>query len=58
VHWSCLSVAANLIGVCVPGSGARIMAFVGGPSTEGSRSVNPNSFNWMPFYKLLYLKFF
>uniref|UniRef100_A0A804MNW7 Protein transport protein SEC23 n=1 Tax=Zea mays TaxID=4577 RepID=A0A804MNW7_MAIZE len=30
-----LSVAANLLGVCVPGSGARIMAFVGGPSTEG-----------------------
>ncbi|KAG0478003.1 hypothetical protein HPP92_012722 [Vanilla planifolia] len=30
-----LSVAACLLGVCVPGSGARIMAFVGGPSTEG-----------------------
>ncbi|RCV20288.1 hypothetical protein SETIT_4G044200v2 [Setaria italica] len=34
-----LSVAANLIGVCVPGSGARIMAFVGGPSTEGPGSI-------------------
>ncbi|KAG2584507.1 hypothetical protein PVAP13_6KG309200 [Panicum virgatum] len=34
-----LSVAACLLGVCVPGSGARIMAFVGGPSTEGPGSV-------------------
>ncbi|GJN33781.1 hypothetical protein PR202_gb22404 [Eleusine coracana subsp. coracana] len=34
-----LSVAANLLGVCVPGSGARIMAFVGGPSTEGPGSI-------------------
>ncbi|XP_059312054.1 protein transport protein SEC23 C [Lycium ferocissimum] len=30
-----LSVAAHLLGICVPGSGARIMAFLGGPSTEG-----------------------
>ncbi|PKI63768.1 hypothetical protein CRG98_015838 [Punica granatum] len=30
-----LSVAASLLGACVPGSGARIMAFIGGPSTEG-----------------------
>ncbi|KAK6120763.1 hypothetical protein DH2020_045491 [Rehmannia glutinosa] len=30
-----LSLAAHLLGVCVPGSGARIMAFLGGPSTEG-----------------------
>ncbi|RCV11997.1 hypothetical protein SETIT_2G232200v2 [Setaria italica] len=34
-----LSVAANRIGVCVPGSGARIMAFFGGPSTEGPGSI-------------------
>ncbi|KAG2584498.1 protein transport protein SEC23-like isoform X1 [Panicum virgatum] len=34
-----LSVAACLLGVCVPGSGARIMAFVGGPSTEGPGSI-------------------
>ncbi|CAD6265185.1 unnamed protein product [Miscanthus lutarioriparius] len=34
-----LSVAASLLGVCVPGSGARIMAFVGGPSTEGPGSI-------------------
>ncbi|KVH88088.1 Gelsolin domain-containing protein [Cynara cardunculus var. scolymus] len=30
-----LTVAAHLLGACVPGSGARIMAFLGGPSTEG-----------------------
>uniref|UniRef100_M8C178 Protein transport protein SEC23 n=1 Tax=Aegilops tauschii TaxID=37682 RepID=M8C178_AEGTA len=36
-----LSVAASLLGVCVPGSGARIMAFVGGPSTEGPGSHAP-----------------
>lgn len=35
-----LSVAASLLGACVPGSGARIMAFVGGPSTEGSGAVS------------------
>ncbi|XP_047333971.1 protein transport protein SEC23 [Impatiens glandulifera] len=34
-----LSVAAHLLGACVPGSGARIMAFVGGPSTEGPGSI-------------------
>uniref|UniRef100_A0A0D9X8U8 Protein transport protein SEC23 n=1 Tax=Leersia perrieri TaxID=77586 RepID=A0A0D9X8U8_9ORYZ len=34
-----LSVAASLLGVCVPGSGARIMAFIGGPSTEGPGSI-------------------
>lgn len=34
-----LSVAACLLGICVPGSGARIMAFVGGPSTEGVGSI-------------------
>lgn len=35
-----LSVAAHLLGVCVPGSGARIMAFLGGPSTEGPGAVS------------------
>ncbi|KAK3006881.1 hypothetical protein RJ639_016393, partial [Escallonia herrerae] len=35
-----ISVAAHLLGVCVPGSGARIMAFVGGPSTEGPGSFS------------------
>ncbi|GLT73710.1 hypothetical protein SLA2020_455480 [Shorea laevis] len=34
-----LSVAAALLGACVPGSGARIMAFVGGPSTEGPGAI-------------------
>uniref|UniRef100_A0A7N0UJL5 Protein transport protein SEC23 n=1 Tax=Kalanchoe fedtschenkoi TaxID=63787 RepID=A0A7N0UJL5_KALFE len=34
-----LSVAASLLGACVPGSGARIMAFVGGPSTEGPGAI-------------------
>ncbi|XP_016466434.1 protein transport protein SEC23 C isoform X1 [Nicotiana tabacum] len=34
-----LSVAAHLLGICVPGSGARIMAFLGGPSTEGPGAI-------------------
>ncbi|KAL6498713.1 Protein transport protein S23 C [Orobanche gracilis] len=34
-----LSLAAHLLGVCVPGSGARIMAFLGGPSTEGAGAI-------------------
>lgn len=34
-----LSVAASLLGACVPGSGARIMAFIGGPSTEGPGAI-------------------
>ena len=34
-----LSIAASLLGACFPGSGARIMAFVGGPSTEGPGAV-------------------
>ncbi|GAB4862048.1 Protein transport protein S23 C [Ancistrocladus abbreviatus] len=34
-----LSVAAHLLGTCVPGSGARIMAFIGGPSTEGPGAI-------------------
>ncbi|KAI3996575.1 hypothetical protein MKX01_009407 [Papaver californicum] len=34
-----LSVAASLLGACVPGSGARIMAFVGGPATEGTGAI-------------------
>jgi protein transport protein SEC23 len=40
-----LSVAVNLLGVCVPGSCGRIMAFAGGPSTEGPGSVSQNPFN-------------
>ncbi|KAJ0837017.1 putative protein transport protein Sec23 [Helianthus annuus] len=34
-----LTIAAHLLGVCVPGSGARIMAFLGGPATEGPGSI-------------------
>lgn len=34
-----LSIAASLLGACVPGSGARILAFVGGPSTEGPGAI-------------------
>ncbi|KAL4325687.1 hypothetical protein GQ457_11G009970 [Hibiscus cannabinus] len=34
-----VSVAANLLGACFPGSGARIMAFIGGPSTEGPGAI-------------------
>lgn len=34
-----LSIAASLLGACVPGSAARIMAFVGGPATEGPAPV-------------------
>ncbi|KAK9749059.1 hypothetical protein RND81_02G099800 [Saponaria officinalis] len=34
-----LSIAAHLLGACVPGQGARIMAFVGGPSTEGPGAI-------------------
>ncbi|XXG41471.1 hypothetical protein AAC387_Pa01g1921 [Persea americana] len=30
-----LSVAAGLLGACLPGTGARIIALVGGPCTEG-----------------------
>eukprot|EP00897_Mesotaenium_endlicherianum_P006752 jgi/Mesen1/6104/ME000310S05206 len=34
-----LSVAAGLLGACVPGTGARIVAFVGGPCTEGAGTI-------------------
>ncbi|MBA0600199.1 hypothetical protein Gorai_006395 [Gossypium raimondii] len=34
-----LSIAASLLGACVPGSGARILAFIGGPSTEGPGAI-------------------
>lgn len=35
-----LSVAAGLLGACVPGNGGRIVALVGGPCTEGHGSVS------------------
>ncbi|PSS10069.1 Protein transport protein [Actinidia chinensis var. chinensis] len=34
-----LSVAAHLLGTCVPGSGARIIGFVGGPTTDGPGAI-------------------
>ncbi|KAI0522984.1 hypothetical protein KFK09_005373 [Dendrobium nobile] len=34
-----LSVAAGLLGTCLPGTGARIVALVGGPCTEGPGMV-------------------
>ncbi|XP_057531528.1 protein transport protein SEC23 C [Amaranthus tricolor] len=34
-----ISIAAHVLGACVPGSGARILAFVGGPSTEGPGAI-------------------
>lgn len=35
-----LSVAAGLLGACMPGTGARIIALLGGPCTEGPGIVN------------------
>ncbi|KAI4344901.1 hypothetical protein L6164_012083 [Bauhinia variegata] len=34
-----LSVAAGLLGACTPGTGARIIALVGGPCTEGPGTI-------------------
>ncbi|GAB2267205.1 Protein transport protein S23 E [Dionaea muscipula] len=34
-----LSVAASLLGACLPGTGARIIALVGGPCTEGPGTI-------------------
>ncbi|KAL3721974.1 hypothetical protein ACJRO7_034336 [Eucalyptus globulus] len=34
-----LSVAASLVGACLPGTGARIVALVGGPCTEGPGTI-------------------
>ena len=36
-----LSVATGLLGACLPGTGARIVALVGGPCTEGPGMVMP-----------------
>lgn len=35
-----LNVAAGLLGACMPGTGARIIALLGGPCTEGPGVVN------------------
>lgn len=37
-----LSVASGLLGACTPGTGARIIALVGGPCTEGPGAVEPS----------------
>lgn len=34
-----LNVAAGLLGACLPGTGARIVALLGGPCTEGPGMV-------------------
>ncbi|KAI3936092.1 hypothetical protein MKW98_015851 [Papaver atlanticum] len=34
-----LNVAAGLVGACLPGTGARIIALVGGPCTEGPGTI-------------------
>ncbi|GMI78693.1 hypothetical protein like AT1G05520 [Hibiscus trionum] len=34
-----LSVAAGLLGACLPGTGARIIALIGGPCTEGPGTI-------------------
>ncbi|KAL1219280.1 Protein transport protein SEC23 F [Cardamine amara subsp. amara] len=34
-----LSVAAGLLGACLPGTGARIVALIGGPCTEGPGTI-------------------
>lgn len=39
-----LSVAAGLLGACLPGTGARIIALVGGPCTEGPGTVRHKLF--------------
>ncbi|CAN6842036.1 unnamed protein product [Brassica oleracea var. botrytis] len=51
-----LSVAAGLLGACFPGTGARIVALVGGPCSEGPGTVTP--FCLSPFFlyrKLLFM---
>lgn len=36
-----LSVATGLLGACFPGTGARIVALIGGPCSEGPGTVTP-----------------
>lgn len=47
-----LSIAASLLGACVPGSAARIMAFIGGPATEGPAPVRATHEACVVMYKL------
>lgn len=39
-----LSVAAGLLGASTVGTGARIIALIGGPCTEGPGAVKPSTF--------------
>ncbi|KAJ6697480.1 hypothetical protein OIU85_003816 [Salix viminalis] len=41
-----LSVAAGLLGACLPGTGARIVALVGGPCTEGPGTIRARNTYW------------
>lgn len=47
-----LSVAAGLLGACLPGTGARIITLVGGPCTEGPGSVK-SSYDMVFFLEYL-----
>lgn len=47
-----LSVAAGLLGACLAGTGARIVALVGGPCTEGHGSVSSIT---LPFFHVVRL---
>nr|XP_043624924.1 protein transport protein SEC23-like [Erigeron canadensis] len=48
-----LSVAAGLPGACMPGTGARIVALVGGPCTEGPGSVFNNSPDETAYFRMM-----
>lgn len=56
-----LSVAAGLLGACLPGTGARIIALVGGPCTEGpgmvssALSIGANLYVDHFFLKIIYM---
>lgn len=48
-----LNVAAGLVGACLPGTGARIIALVGGPCTEGPGTVGiVSAYSMFFLYKL------
>jgi len=48
-----LSIAASLLGACVPGSAARIMAFIGGPATEGPAPVRATNETYAVIYNIV-----
>jgi len=43
-----ISVATGLLGACFPGTGARIVALIGGPCSEGPGTVT--SFAYSPSF--------